>query len=88
MAAIGAIACVHVIANATMIRTAVKMYFRHHVRLKAADVAVVMIWGSRVVSQVLETTIPADARRKRIKNSPKSAKRAVILRAYGCVDGV
>lgn len=87
MAAIGAIACVHVIADATMIRTAVKLYFRHRVRLKAG-VAVATRWGSRVVSQVLETTIPADARRKRIKNSPKSAKRAVILRAYGCIDGV
>lgn len=86
MAATGAIARVHVIVSATRIRTAVKPYFPHRVRLK--DAAAVMIWGSRVVSQVLETTIPADARRKRIKNSPESAKRAVMLRAYGCADGV
>lgn len=73
MAAIGAIVRVHVIVAATMIRTAVKTHSRHHAHLKTVVVAAVMRWHSRAVLQDLETTIPADARRKRVKNSLRSA---------------
>ena len=87
MAEIGVIA-VHVIVTVIMIQVAVNPYSRHRLCLLATDAAVAMIWCSHAVLLGLVTTIPADARRKRTKNSLELTGRAASLRAYGCINGV
>lgn len=90
MAAIGINVNVHVTAIA--IRPAVIPYFRHrlslHVRRQTVAAAVATRWYSPVVLPDLATTTLVAVRRKRTKNSLKSAGRAAMLRAYGYLNGV
>lgn len=85
MAAVAITVCVHVTATVIRIYPAAIPYSRHRsfrpVLRRTMDADVAMRRYSRAVLLDLAITIPADVRRKRIRNNLRLAGRAASLRA-------